>query len=196
MTRMRFAKANGGPAAIEFAIMGAALCLLVVGIGDLGLGLYCYMEVRHSSQSGAEKVLRLPLRHGCGFRHLRHHLSLTQQHDGRHLCQRLGQPDLFNPDFLPGVPGEFQPDFDLDCAHTMRRFRLLSNVSGATALEFALCAPAFFMLVMGIVELGLLVWMQLSLQQGVEAAARCISINKYTCSSTSQTQAYAAAQSY
>ncbi|HYS45033.1 MAG TPA: TadE/TadG family type IV pilus assembly protein [Rhizomicrobium sp.] len=78
----------------------------------------------------------------------------------------------------------------------MRRFRLLSNVSGATALEFALCAPAFFMLVMGIVELGLLVWMQLSLQQGVEAAARCISINKYTCSSTSQTQAYAAAQSY
>ncbi len=54
MTRMRFAKANGGAAAIEFAIMGAALCLLVVGIGDLGLGFYSYMEVQNSAQAGAE----------------------------------------------------------------------------------------------------------------------------------------------
>ena len=70
------------------------------------------------------------------------------------------------------------------------------NVSGATALEFALCAPPFFMLVMGIVELGLLVFMQLSLQQGVEAAARCASINKTTCSSTAQIQSYASSQSF
>ncbi len=54
MTRMRFAKADGGAAAIEFAIMGAALCLLVVGIGDLGLGFYSYMEVQNSAQAGAE----------------------------------------------------------------------------------------------------------------------------------------------
>src|SRR5437868_5582943 len=70
------------------------------------------------------------------------------------------------------------------------------HAGGATALEFALCAPAFFMLVMGIVELGLLVFMQLSLQQGVEAAARCASINHTTCSNASQIQSYAAAQSY
>lgn len=74
------------------------------------------------------------------------------------------------------------------------RFRL--DVRGATALEFALCAPAFFMLVMGIVELGLLVWMQLALQQGVEAAARCASINKTTCSTTSQIKDYASNQTY
>jgi Flp pilus assembly protein TadG len=78
----------------------------------------------------------------------------------------------------------------------MRNCRFLSNIGGATALEFALCAPAFFMLVMGIVQIGLLVWMQLSLQQGVEAAARCASINTITCSSSSQIQAYASAQSY
>ena len=71
-----------------------------------------------------------------------------------------------------------------------------SNIGGATALEFALCAPAFFMLVMGIVELGLLVFMQLSLQQGVEAAARCASINKTTCSSTANIQSYASTASY
>ena len=77
---------------------------------------------------------------------------------------------------------------------TKPRFRL--DVRGATALEFALCAPAFFMLVMGIVELGLLVWMQLALQQGVEAAARCASINKTTCSTASQIQSYASTQTY
>ena len=63
----------------------------------------------------------------------------------------------------------------------MIKRRLLPDSCGATALEFALCAPAFFMLVMGMVELGLLVWMQVALQQGVEAAARCASINKTTC---------------
>jgi Flp pilus assembly protein TadG len=78
----------------------------------------------------------------------------------------------------------------------MRNSRFLSNIGGATALEFALCAPAFFMLVMGIVQIGLLVWMQVSLQQGVEAAARCASINKITCASSSQIQAYASTQTY
>jgi len=78
----------------------------------------------------------------------------------------------------------------------MRNSRFLSDTHGATALEFALCAPAFFMLVMGIVEVGLLIWMQLSLQQGVEAAARCASINKITCASNGQIRAYAAAQTY
>jgi Flp pilus assembly protein TadG len=77
---------------------------------------------------------------------------------------------------------------------TKRLFRI--DISGATALEFALCAPAFFMLVLGIVQLGLLVWMQLALQQGVEAAARCASINKNSCSTTSQIQSYASTQSY
>jgi Flp pilus assembly protein TadG len=75
-----------------------------------------------------------------------------------------------------------------------RSFRF--DVRGATALEFALCAPPFFMLVMGIVEVGLLVWMQVALQQGVEAAARCASINVNSCASTSQIQAYASAQTY
>ena len=78
----------------------------------------------------------------------------------------------------------------------MRNSRFLSNTAGATALEFALCAPPFFMLVMGILELGLLVWIQLSLQQGVEAAARCASINKIACATSTQIKAYAVAQTY
>jgi len=78
----------------------------------------------------------------------------------------------------------------------MRKHPFRIDIRGATALEFALCAPAFFMLVMGIVELGLLVWIQLALQQGVEAAARCASINTNTCANAAQIQTYAAAQSY
>ncbi len=77
----------------------------------------------------------------------------------------------------------------------MRKPSLRIDIRGATALEFALCAPAFFMLVMGIVELGLLVLIQLALQQGVEAAARCASINKTTCANATKIQAYAADQS-
>jgi Flp pilus assembly protein TadG len=53
--------------------------------------------------------------------------------------------------------------------------------SGATALEFALLAPVFFMLVFGIVALGMLFWTQVGLQHGVEMAARCASVNTVLC---------------
>jgi len=49
-----FAKADDGAAAIEFAILGAVLCLIVVAVADLGLGFYSYMQVQTSAQSGAQ----------------------------------------------------------------------------------------------------------------------------------------------
>lgn len=54
MNRKGFAKADGGVAAIEFAVLGAVLCMIVVAIGDLGLGFYSYMEVQTSAQAGAQ----------------------------------------------------------------------------------------------------------------------------------------------
>jgi Flp pilus assembly protein TadG len=54
MNRKGFARADDGIAAIEFAILGAVLCLIVVAIGDLGLGFYSYMEVQTSAQAGAQ----------------------------------------------------------------------------------------------------------------------------------------------
>jgi Flp pilus assembly protein TadG len=50
----KFARAQGGAAAIEFAILGAVLCLLVVAVSDLGLGFYSNMQVQNSAQAGAE----------------------------------------------------------------------------------------------------------------------------------------------
>jgi len=78
----------------------------------------------------------------------------------------------------------------------MKSHGFLRNSGGGTAIEFALTAPVFFLLVMGAIEVGLLCWAQLALQQGSEAAARCASVNKTVCGNTSQIKTYASAQSF
>jgi Flp pilus assembly protein TadG len=67
---------------------------------------------------------------------------------------------------------------------------------GATAVEMALTMPAFLMLTVGCLEYGMAAYTQLSLQHGVESAARCAAINTTRCGSPSATQSYAASQSY
>jgi Flp pilus assembly protein TadG len=52
--RKGFARAEEGIAAIEFAILGAVLCFLVVAVGDVGLGFYSDMQVQNSAQAGAQ----------------------------------------------------------------------------------------------------------------------------------------------
>jgi len=52
---------------------------------------------------------------------------------------------------------------------------------GTTALEFAILAPVFFLLIFGIIAFGLLFWTQVGLQHGAEMAARCASINTTLC---------------
>lgn len=78
----------------------------------------------------------------------------------------------------------------------MTRQQFLKNCSGATALEFGITAPIFVLLIIGIVQIGLMLWMQLGLQQGVEMGARCASINAALCNNTSAIQNYAAQQTY
>jgi Flp pilus assembly protein TadG len=78
----------------------------------------------------------------------------------------------------------------------MRLGQAYSDVRGSSAVEFALTAPVFLMMVFGIIECGLLLWTQLGLQHGVEMAARCASIDAKTCGSTSDIQKYAAQKAY
>lgn len=66
--------------------------------------------------------------------------------------------------------------------------------SGASALEFALTAPAFFLLLFGIIEAGILFWTQLGLQHGAELAARCATVNRTICSDANSTTTYASQQ--
>jgi Flp pilus assembly pilin Flp len=59
--------------------------------------------------------------------------------------------------------------------------KLWQDQSGASALEFGLTAPVFFLLLFGVIEVGLLFWTQIGLQHGAEMAARCASVNSTLC---------------
>jgi Flp pilus assembly protein TadG len=75
----------------------------------------------------------------------------------------------------------------------MTRVRTFAGeTGGATAVEFALTAPMFMALVWGIIEVGLGLWTQYGLENGVEAAARCASVNTKTCTGSSTIATYAA----
>ena len=78
----------------------------------------------------------------------------------------------------------------------MRSVRFLADLRGATAVEFGLSAPAFLFLVFGVIEGGFMLWTQVSLQHGVEMAARCGSVNTILCPGTTAIQSYASAHAY
>ena len=67
---------------------------------------------------------------------------------------------------------------------------------GASALEFALTAPVFFLFIFGIIQFGLLFWTQLGLQHGTEMAARCATVNRTLCPSSNAITSYAAQQAF
>jgi len=68
---------------------------------------------------------------------------------------------------------------------------LWEDRGGATAVEFAFTAPLFMALIFGIIETGLALWTQFGMENAVEAAARCASVNSTTCSSASAIAVYA-----
>ena len=74
----------------------------------------------------------------------------------------------------------------------MRRPGIKRDVRGATAVDFALTLPVFVTLIFGFIQLGLVLWTQLGIQNGVEAAARCASINTAVCPDAISIQNYAA----
>jgi Flp pilus assembly protein TadG len=78
----------------------------------------------------------------------------------------------------------------------MTRLAIWRDTSGASAVEFALTAPAFIMLVVGSILVGLGMWAQAGLQHGTEAAARCASVNTLLCGTVDNIKTYAAQQSY
>ena len=67
---------------------------------------------------------------------------------------------------------------------------------GATAVEFAMTAPVFFLILFGIIQGGLLLWTQLGLQHGAEMAARCAGVNKILCGNNGAITNFAAQQAY
>jgi Flp pilus assembly pilin Flp len=72
--------------------------------------------------------------------------------------------------------------------------RLWRDIGGAAAVEFGMTAPLFFIVLFGIVNSGMLLWTQISLQHGAEMAARCASVDKIRCGSDADIKIYAADQ--
>jgi len=78
----------------------------------------------------------------------------------------------------------------------MKLRRIFRDERGTTAVEFALTAPIFFMILLGIIETGLLTWTRAGLQHATEMAARCATLSATTCGTTSQTQNFAVQQAF
>jgi len=78
----------------------------------------------------------------------------------------------------------------------VKRSNLLRDECGASALEFALTAPAFLLFIFGIIEVGLLLWTQTGIQHGAEMAARCATINSTLCPDPNAITSYATQQSF
>jgi Flp pilus assembly protein TadG len=70
-----------------------------------------------------------------------------------------------------------------------KSFRLWNRrrAEGHSAVEFALIAPVFFMLLMGIVETGMVFFASSTLENGMEVAARMIRTGQVQSGSMSQT---------
>jgi Flp pilus assembly protein TadG len=72
-----------------------------------------------------------------------------------------------------------------------RRSGVTKCASASVAVEFALLLPALGMLVVGGMSAGILTYSASSLQNAVEQAARCYSVNVSQCNNASAVQAYA-----
>ena len=68
--------------------------------------------------------------------------------------------------------------------------KLASNDRGSTALEFAIVAPIWVTFVIGIVQAGMLLWVDNMLHDVVDAAARCTAIHSI-CTDQASMQNYA-----
>jgi Flp pilus assembly protein TadG len=72
----------------------------------------------------------------------------------------------------------------------------LRNDCGTTAVEFAIIAPVFIALSVGVIFLCFGLYVVGSLQYAVEEAARCASVKKTVCSDSGTTATYARSHYY
>jgi len=71
-----------------------------------------------------------------------------------------------------------------------------SRDHGTVALEYAIILPVLLLMILGALDAGRVIWLQVTLERAVEAAARCAAINEISCGSAAQIQSYAASQAY
>ena len=119
-------------------------------------------------------------------------LFLFHGRDGRNLCNRERQSELYNRSAVSISAKQLYLLGRIDRAYSMRTFHLLRDKAGVAAVEFALTTPFFLAALVGVVQISFIMWTQLGLQNGVEVAARCSSVNKTLCPDALTIQSYAA----
>lgn len=70
-------------------------------------------------------------------------------------------------------------EFKANCAYTGRMVRLrqfVRHAQGASLIEFALVAPVFFLLMMGIIEFGMVMFNQVVIESATMQASRAVSL--------------------
>jgi Flp pilus assembly protein TadG len=75
-------------------------------------------------------------------------------------------------------------------AHSRKR---KSAKRGTAALEYGMLAPVLFLFIIGIMDMGRLMWVYAGLSRAVEAGARCGAVDTTNCATTAQIQSTAAA---
>jgi Flp pilus assembly protein TadG len=68
---------------------------------------------------------------------------------------------------------------------------LAANRAGATTVEFALVGLLFFALILGVIEIGRVLWTYNALHYAVQQAARCASVNTTNCGTEPLMQSFA-----
>lgn len=79
----------------------------------------------------------------------------------------------------------------METGNFVRRFP--GDTQGSTVVEAAIVLPVLFAMCLGLIETSRAMWMQNSLLDAVDAAARC-SVVSASCSTATQTQTYAVQQ--
>jgi Flp pilus assembly protein TadG len=69
-----------------------------------------------------------------------------------------------------------------------------TNRRGAAAVEYAIILPVLLLFVLGIMDVGRLLWTYATLVSATDAAARCYAIAASACTTPAQVQTYAVTQ--
>ncbi len=77
-----------------------------------------------------------------------------------------------------------------------RLSRLTGDAAGAVAIEYAIILPVLLIALLGVMDLGRLLWGYASVSNAAQTAARCFAIKATACQTTTATQNYAATQAY
>lgn len=79
---------------------------------------------------------------------------------------------------------------------TVRLRHLVRRRGGAVAIEYALILPMVLLFVIGIIDVGRLLWTFTTLNRAAEAAARCGAVNSIDCGTAAAIQSHAVAEAW